>query len=98
MCTTQTFVKHLAISFFFKLPLKRFLSFDVQVKLTLESSNQFSVLSCNGCNYSQCICAKDRKIVEWTIEPSVLGKSNTFTVYKQNQLKCYFMLFLHVCY
>ncbi|KAI7800612.1 putative alpha-2-macroglobulin-like protein 1, partial [Triplophysa rosa] len=48
------------------------------VKLILKSSNQFSVLSCKGCNYTQCVCARDSITTEWTIKATVLGQVNVF--------------------
>ncbi|KAI7800550.1 putative alpha-2-macroglobulin-like protein 1, partial [Triplophysa rosa] len=53
-----------------------YLSKCIMVKVTLENSNQFSALPCNGCNYTQCICAEESKTFVWTVTAAVLGEVN----------------------
>ncbi|XP_056612697.1 alpha-2-macroglobulin-like protein 1 [Triplophysa dalaica] len=53
-----------------------YLSRCIMVKVTLENSDQFSALPCNGCNYTQCICAEESKTFEWTVTAAVLGEVN----------------------
>ncbi|KAA0701893.1 Alpha-2-macroglobulin-like protein 1 [Triplophysa tibetana] len=53
-----------------------YLSKCIMVKVTLENSDQFSALPCNGCNYTQCICAEESKTFEWTVTAAVLGEVN----------------------
>ncbi|XP_056594100.1 alpha-2-macroglobulin-like protein 1 [Triplophysa dalaica] len=46
----------------------------IMVKVTLENSEKFSALPCNGCNYTQCLCAEESKTFEWTVTATVLGE------------------------
>ncbi|KAI7792335.1 alpha-2-macroglobulin-like protein 1 [Triplophysa rosa] len=50
-----------------------YLSKCIMVKVTLENSDKFSALPCNGCSYTQCLCAEEGKTFEWTVTASVLG-------------------------
>ncbi|KAI7800535.1 putative alpha-2-macroglobulin-like protein 1 [Triplophysa rosa] len=57
-----------------KATVLNYLSKCFKVKVTLGSSNEFSVLPCKDCNYTRCVCAGETKTFEWIIKASVLGK------------------------
>ncbi|XP_053360073.1 alpha-2-macroglobulin-like protein 1 [Clarias gariepinus] len=46
----------------------------MMVKVTLADSKQFSVQTCHGCSYTQCVCAGESRTFSWTFTPLALGK------------------------
>ncbi|XP_051962766.1 alpha-2-macroglobulin-like [Xyrauchen texanus] len=65
--------------FTLKASVFNYLSKCIMVKVTLANSKQFSAQPCEGCKYTQCVCAGESKTFQWIITPSALGEVN-FTV------------------
>ncbi|XP_051965892.1 alpha-2-macroglobulin-like protein 1 [Xyrauchen texanus] len=65
--------------FTLKASVFNYLSKCIMVKVTLANSNKFSAKPCEGCKYTQCVCAGESKTFQWIITPSALGEVK-FTV------------------
>lgn len=45
----------------------------MQVQVTLAESDQFAFRSCDGCQYSVCLCGEESRTFSWIVTPAVLG-------------------------
>lgn len=73
---TLSHVFHIFVTFFY-FPHKKLnmfcLSFCLQVKVTLADSDQYTFRSCDGCQYSVCLCGEESRTFSWILTPTALG-------------------------
>ncbi|XP_052378896.1 alpha-2-macroglobulin-like [Oncorhynchus keta] len=60
--------------FTLKATVFNYLSKCIMVKVTLAESNQFKARTCEGCQYTLCLCAEESRTFTWILTPTALGE------------------------
>ncbi|KAM9801195.1 alpha-2-macroglobulin [Neosynchiropus ocellatus] len=60
--------------FTLKATVFNYLSKCIMVNVTLAQSEQFFYRTCDGCQYSVCLCGEESRTFMWTVTPSALGQ------------------------
>ncbi|XP_042270737.1 alpha-2-macroglobulin-like protein 1 isoform X1 [Thunnus maccoyii] len=62
--------------FTLKATVFNYLSKCIMVKVTLAQSDQYTYRSCDGCQYSVCLCGEESRTFSWIVTPTALGEVN----------------------
>ncbi|XP_053176559.1 alpha-2-macroglobulin isoform X2 [Scomber japonicus] len=60
--------------FTLKATVFNYLSKCIMVKVTLADAEQYTSRSCEGCQYSVCLCAEESRTFSWIVTPTALGE------------------------
>uniref|UniRef100_A0A8C7W9Y3 Alpha-2-macroglobulin-like protein 1 n=1 Tax=Oncorhynchus mykiss TaxID=8022 RepID=A0A8C7W9Y3_ONCMY len=60
--------------FTLKATVFNYLSTCIMVKVIIAESDQFTARPCEGCQYTLCLCAEERRTFKWILTPTALGE------------------------